>query len=71
MSLLRFYGDGHVLWASDYPHPDSTWPNSRKVIDKQMAELTPDVRKQLTRDNAAALYGLEDGLRAPGLYKGC
>lgn len=58
MSLLKFYGDGHVMWASDYPHPDSTWPNSRKIIDKQMGELSPAVRKQLTRDNAAALYGL-------------
>ncbi|PYN96060.1 MAG: amidohydrolase [Candidatus Rokuibacteriota bacterium] len=58
MSLLPFYGDGHLLWASDYPHPDSTWPNSRRVIDKQMAGLSPEVRKQLTRDNAATLYGL-------------
>jgi uncharacterized protein len=28
MSLLKFYGAGHVLWTSDYPHPDSPWPNS-------------------------------------------
>ncbi len=58
MSLLKFYGEGHLLWASDYPHPDSTWPNSRKVIEKQMGDLSPEMRKQLTRDNAAALYGL-------------
>jgi predicted TIM-barrel fold metal-dependent hydrolase len=58
MSLLKFYGEGHVLWASDYPHPDSTWPNSRTVIERQMADLSPDVRRQLTRENAAALYGL-------------
>ena len=58
MSLLQFYGEGHVLWASDYPHPDSTWPNSRKAIEKQMGDLAPAVRRQLTRDNAAALYGL-------------
>jgi predicted TIM-barrel fold metal-dependent hydrolase len=58
MSLLPFYGEGHLLWASDYPHPDSTWPNSRTIIDKQMADLSPAVRKRLTRDNAAAFYGL-------------
>jgi len=22
------------MWASDFPHTDSTWPNSRKVIEK-------------------------------------
>ncbi len=58
MSLLPFFGEGHVLWASDYPHPDSTWPNSRRLIDKQMGHLSPETRRQLTRDNAAALYGL-------------
>ncbi len=58
MSLLPFFGEGHVLWASDYPHPDSTWPNSRRLIDKQMGHLPPETRRQITRDNAAALYGL-------------
>jgi predicted TIM-barrel fold metal-dependent hydrolase len=56
MSLLEFFGDGHVLWASDYPHPDSTWPHSRAVIDRQMRRLPPAMRRKLTHDNAAALY---------------
>jgi predicted TIM-barrel fold metal-dependent hydrolase len=59
MALLRFYGEGHVLWASDYPHPDSIWPNSRAAIDRQMEHLTAEMRKKLTHDNAAILYGLE------------
>ncbi len=58
MSLLPFYGEGHVLWASDYPHPDSTWPNSRQIVERQMAHLPAETRRQVTRDNAAALYGL-------------
>ncbi|GAC1324606.1 MAG: hypothetical protein NVSMB2_22820 [Chloroflexota bacterium] len=58
MKLLDFYGQGNVLWASDYPHPDSTWPNSQRVVDQQMADLSPAVRQQLTYDNAASLYAL-------------
>jgi predicted TIM-barrel fold metal-dependent hydrolase len=58
MSLLPFYGEGHLLWASDYPHPDSTWPNSRRAVAAQMAHLPPETRRQITHDNAAALYGL-------------
>jgi predicted TIM-barrel fold metal-dependent hydrolase len=58
MRLLEFYGEGNVLWASDYPHPDSTWPNSRAVVEKQMAQLSPAARQALTHDNAAKLYGL-------------
>ena len=32
MALIPFFGEGHLLWASDYPHPDSVWPNSRAAI---------------------------------------
>jgi predicted TIM-barrel fold metal-dependent hydrolase len=58
MSLIPFFGDGHLLWASDYPHPDSVWPNSRQAIERQMRHLSPEMRRKLTHDNAAALYGL-------------
>jgi len=58
MSLISFYGEGHLLWASDYPHPDGVWPNSHAAVERQMKELSPVMRKQLTRDNAAALYGI-------------
>jgi len=58
MSLVPFFGDGHLLWASDYPHPDSVWPNSRAAIERQMAGLSVELRQKLTHDNAATLYGL-------------
>jgi uncharacterized protein len=58
MSLIPFFGEGHLLWASDYPHPDSVWPNSRAAIERQMKHLSPEMRQKLTRDNAAKLYGL-------------
>ena len=58
MSLIPFFGEGHLLWASDYPHPDSVWPNSRAAIERQMKNLSPEMRQKLTRDNAAKLYGL-------------
>src|SRR5438034_1743309 len=28
------------MWASDYPHPDSVWPNSRGAIEPQMPDLS-------------------------------
>ena len=58
MSLIPFFGEGHLLWASDYPHPDSVWPNSRAAIERQMHDLSPEMRRKLTHDNAAQLYGL-------------
>ena len=58
MSLIPFFGDGHLLWASDYPHPDGVWPNSLKAIDRQMQDLSQELRQKLTHDNAAQLFGL-------------
>lgn len=58
IALLGFMGEGHAMWASDYPHPDSTWPNSQRKIEAQMKDLSPAVRKALLHDNAVALYGL-------------
>jgi predicted TIM-barrel fold metal-dependent hydrolase len=58
MALIPFFGEGHLLWAADYPHPDSVWPNSQAAIERQMKDLSPAMRRRLTHDNAAALYGL-------------
>ena len=58
LNLIPFFGEGHMMWASDYPHPDSTWPNSMAVVDREMAHLTPEMRQKITHDNAKAFYGL-------------
>ncbi|MBV8684054.1 MAG: amidohydrolase family protein [Caulobacteraceae bacterium] len=47
-----------LMWASDFPHSDSTWPRSREVIEKQTAELTEEVRNWICHDNVAELYGI-------------
>ncbi len=59
MSLIPFFGEDHLLWASDYPHPDGVWPNSKSAVERQMNDLSPELRRKLTYDNAAKLYGLE------------
>ncbi len=51
-------GVGQLMWASDYPHSDSTWPHSRKVIERDFAGVPPDEVDAMVRGNAVALYGL-------------
>lgn len=58
MRLTEFYGD-NLLWATDYPHPDSIWPNSRATIERTMKGIDPALVKKVTHDNAAKLYGLK------------
>jgi len=47
-----------VMFGSDYPHPASTWPDSRKVIDECAQSVSAEVRQKIFRDNARALFGL-------------
>ncbi|HZV56524.1 MAG TPA: amidohydrolase family protein [Sphingobium sp.] len=58
VALKDFYGEDKLLWASDYPHPDSVWPNSRKTIDEFTKGADPDFVRKITWDNAAKLYGI-------------
>ena len=58
LHLVEFFGDGRMMWGSDYPHPDSTWPFSKETIEKETGHLAPALKKRIIRDNAAALYGL-------------
>jgi hypothetical protein len=40
----------------DYPHGDSTWPDTQEVLHQAWGHLPPDVLRRLCWENAAALY---------------
>jgi predicted TIM-barrel fold metal-dependent hydrolase len=56
--LRDHIGVENILWASDYPHPPTTWPNSRASLDRQLAGLPDDDRRKIVCDNAARVWGL-------------
>jgi len=56
--MLPLFYEDKVMWASDYPHPASTWPYSREVIDRQLKGIPETLCKKLLCDNARALNGL-------------
>jgi predicted TIM-barrel fold metal-dependent hydrolase len=47
-----------LMWASDFPHSDSTWPHSQAVLEAQTKGLTEQERNWICHDNVAELYGL-------------
>ena len=58
LKLLDEIGVDRVMWASDYPHPDGTWPESQKAIEEQFGHLDESVRRKITSENARKLYDL-------------
>jgi len=61
MRLTEFWGPENLLWASDYPHPDSIWPNSVKTIGETMGHMDPEQVRGIVGGNAAKLYGIDLG----------
>jgi predicted TIM-barrel fold metal-dependent hydrolase len=58
VELIPRIGVENVMWASDYPHGDSTWPHSRKALaESALARHGVDVLRKVTCENAARVYG--------------
>jgi predicted TIM-barrel fold metal-dependent hydrolase len=53
------WGEKNVMWSSDYPHPNMTWPNSRAFAARQIADYPAERQKQLLSQNCIDLYGLK------------
>ncbi len=58
LRLVDLLGEDRVMWASDYPHADSTWPDSQKAIEDNFRHVAPAARQRILCDNAKELYGL-------------
>ncbi len=59
VQLIPQIGIRNVMWASDYPHGDSTWPHSRRAIaDSPLAALGAEAVRRIVCENAAEVYGI-------------
>jgi hypothetical protein len=59
LDSLDTIGEDNVMIETDYPHTDSTWPDSITLAQKRLAHLAPDVQLKLLRGNAQRLYRFE------------
>ena len=51
-------GVDNLMWATDYPHPDSTWPHSQKVLQTHFADVPLEEAQAMIGGTAARLYRL-------------
>jgi len=45
-----------LMWGSDYPHTESTFPRSRAILERILDGVSAEERRQITASNAARLY---------------
>ncbi|MDT5017909.1 MAG: hypothetical protein QOD39_4069, partial [Mycobacterium sp.] len=59
VSVLDRVGIDNVMFETDYPHQDGTWPESREAAAMQFGHLPDDQIYKIARGNAIKLLGLE------------
>lgn len=52
-------GAGNIMWSSDYPHSETTFPNSREIILRDFEGIPEADIQDIICNNAKRLYGLD------------
>src|SRR5262245_54948082 len=60
--LRESIGVERIMWSSDFPHLDSSWPESRRFLDQQLVGVPGDERHRIVAENCIRLYGLQERL---------
>lgn len=57
--LREVIGTDAMMWGSDYPHSESTFPRSREVLDGILRGVPEEERAKIVCSNTARLYGFD------------
>jgi predicted TIM-barrel fold metal-dependent hydrolase len=59
VNSLADIGVDRVTFETDYPHTDSTWPDTKKIAEEMFAGLSADTVYRICRGNALEMLGLD------------
>jgi predicted TIM-barrel fold metal-dependent hydrolase len=57
--VVDVFGDRNVIFATDFPHPDSKYPNALKSF-LGLPRVTEDSKRRILWDNAVRFYRFDD-----------
>ena len=52
-------GIDRIVWECDYPHADTTWPHSQKIVGEVFANVPHDEIDKITYQNTLRLFRWE------------
>lgn len=58
IDLLDRIGEDNVLFETDYPHQDGTFPNTLAIAEELFGHLEQETIDKIARNNAVKLFGL-------------
>jgi predicted TIM-barrel fold metal-dependent hydrolase len=56
IQLRHHVGVDNLLWGSDYPHAESTFPRSREIVERMLDGVAEDEKAKIVGENTARLY---------------
>jgi predicted TIM-barrel fold metal-dependent hydrolase len=60
LNNIAYTGAGPLIWGSDYPHEEGTYPHSRSTVSRLAKELDEESTTAIFRTNAATLFHFSD-----------
>ncbi len=63
--LRHQIGVANMMWGSDFPHPEGTWPHTREQMRTTFLDLPDDELVAMLGGNAARVYGFDVEKLAP------
>jgi predicted TIM-barrel fold metal-dependent hydrolase len=58
IELRHMIGIDNIMIGTDYPHTDSSWPNTQQTIKEQMGDIPDEDRNKILAGNAVKLFKL-------------
>jgi predicted TIM-barrel fold metal-dependent hydrolase len=58
-------GIGNIMWGNDFPHPEGTWPHTRKWLRETFWDCPVEDARRMLGLNAADVYGFDVGKLQP------
>ncbi len=59
LAIRHHIGLENIMFETDYPHSDTTFPRSRELVAERFRDVPPDETRRIVRDNARRFFDLE------------
>ncbi len=59
IKMRDIIGVDNLMWGSDYPHVESTFPRSREIIEKILVDCTDEEKAKIVGENSVRIYHLD------------
>jgi predicted TIM-barrel fold metal-dependent hydrolase len=56
IQMRHLIGVDNMLWGNDFPHAESTWPQSMQFLDRIFQGVPDEERRKITSETAAKIF---------------